>query len=382
MRKLAWRNLMRNKRRTALTVASVTFGLLLLCLLTSFLALLQSTEGASDNRVVVRSAISLATLLPEADQGKLETIEHVVSVSPSNWYGGIYKDERPENFFAQFATNPATLYTTFPEIKLSDAEKQAWAAERSAFIAGKALVDKYGWRIGQQIFLKGTYYPTDLNLTLRGVFTVAGSESQEKVIYFHRKYLEEGIGNIGRVGAFTLRLDSPRAVASVTRAAEKMFENSDFQVRAETEKAFQLSFAEMLGNVRLLFGAIGTAAVFSIFFITANTMAMAARERVTEMAVLKTLGFRGPQVATLVLIEALAVGMLGALLGCGLFALSVPGLAAGLAKVFPVFGTLRMGPRIWATGLAVGLGIGLLSGAVPAFSAARLRIVDALRRVA
>jgi putative ABC transport system permease protein len=170
-------------------------------------------------------------------------------------------------------------------------------------------------------------------------------------------------------------------VPGVISTAEKMFENSDAQVRAETEKAFQLSFLEMIGNIRLLFGAIGLAVIVSIFFITANTMAMSARERTGEMAVLKTLGFSRGQVLSLVVLESLAVGLLGALLGCVLGASLLSLVAKGLDKVFPIFGTLAMTPRTWAVGLGVGLAIGLLSGLVPALGAARLRIADGLRRV-
>jgi putative ABC transport system permease protein len=170
-------------------------------------------------------------------------------------------------------------------------------------------------------------------------------------------------------------------VPSVVATAEKMFENSDAQVRAETEKAFNLSFLEMIGNIRFLFGAIGLAVVISIFFITANTMAMAARERTGEMAVLKTLGFSGGQVLTLVVLESLAVGVFGALLGCALAFALVGGLAKAAESVFPVFSTIAVTPKVWGIGLGVGLAIGLLSGLFPAIAASRMRIADALRRI-
>jgi putative ABC transport system permease protein len=382
MQKLALRNLLRNKRRTLLTVASLMLALLLLSLLTAFLDLLASTEGASDNRIIVRSAISLATLLPESYWRQLETLDHVQALTPLNWYQGVYKDDRPENFFPRFAADPATLFKVYPELRISDAELAAWAEDRKGFVAGKKLADKYGWKIGQPIFIKCDIYPLDVNLVLRGIFTQPRTPDQEKVIYFQRKYLEEGIGNRGLIGTYVLRIDSPANETAVRKAAEAKFVNSDFQVRAETEKAFQLSFAEMMGNVKLLFTVIGLAAVISIFLITANTMAMAARERTPEVAVLKTLGFERGQLLRLVLYESLTVGILGAALGCGLAAALMPGVRAGLAKIIPVFGTLRIGLGNWMTGLAIGVTIGLLSGLGPAVAAARLRIVDAVRRVA
>ncbi|HYL05030.1 MAG TPA: ABC transporter permease [Thermoanaerobaculia bacterium] len=382
MHKLALRNLLRNKLRTMLTVASLMFALLLLSLLMAFLDLLGSTSGASDNRVIVRSAISLATLLPESYWHQVESLPHVQAVTPLNWFHGVYKDERPENFFPRFAADPATVFKVYPELRISPEEQQAWAADRRGFVAGKALATKYGWRLGDSIFIKGDIYPMDVNLVLRGIFTRPGNADQEKVLYFHRQYLEEGIGKRGLIGTYVVRIDSPASEVAVRKAAEAKFENSDFQVRAETEKAFQLSFAEMMGNVKLLFTAIGLAAVISIFFITANTMAMAARERTAEVGVLKTLGFGRGQLLRLVLGESLAVGVLGAVLGCGLCALLLPKVGAALASFMPMFGTLRMSGGNWATGLGIGVAGGLLSGVGPAFAAARLRIVDAVRRVA
>ncbi len=379
---LALKNLKRNKTRTALTLLSVASALLLLCLLWAFLEAMQSVEGADDTRVVVRSAISLATLLPEAYWQKIRTIPHVQAVTPLNWYQGTFKDDRPENFFPRFATDPATLFEVFPEYQMPDDQKKAWAAERGSFIAGKELVDKYSWKIGSPISIKGDIYPFDLtNIVLRGIYTVPNAPVQERQIFFHRQYLEEAIGNRGLIGTYFLRLDTSDSVPTVVTAAEKMFENSDSQVRAETEKAFNLSFLEMIGNIRLLFGAIGLAVVISIFFITANTMAMSARERTGEMAVLKTLGFGGGQVMSLVVIESLAVGIAGALLGCGLAFGLVGALAKAAEKVFPVFSTISMTPKIWGIGLGVGIAIGLLAGLVPAIAASRLRIADALRRV-
>jgi putative ABC transport system permease protein len=382
MGKLIWRNLLRNKRRTLLTMASLMLAVVLLTFLTAFLDLLTNTEAAVDNRVVVRSAISLANPLPESYWARLQRIERVQAVTPLNWFQGVYLNDRPENFFARFSSDPATLFKVFTEYRISEAEKQAWAAERGSFIAGKALADKYHWKIGDQIFIKGDIYPVDLNLTLRGIYTAPGVESSEKQIFFHRRYLEEAMNNPGIVGTYFMLLDSPDAVPAVVEKAESMFSNSESQVRAETEAAFQLSFLEMIGNIQFLFQAIGLAIAVSIFFITANTMAMAARERTTEVAVLKTLGFQGGQVMSMVIFEAVLVGLLGAALGCALSAFAITGMAQQLDKVFPLFGTLAMTPRAWAVGLSIGLLVGLISGLVPAFSASRLRIVDALRRVA
>src|SRR5688572_17508702 len=242
MTKLTLRNLFRNKRRTFLTVGSVSIAILLLCLLLTLLASMQNTEASADNRVVVRSKISLTFDLPEAYWTRVKTVPHVTAVTPLNWYQGVFIDDRPENFFPRFSSDPETIFDVFPEYELSDAEKTAWRAERDAFIAGQALVDKYGWKIGDRIQIKGDIYPVDLNLVLRGIFRVPATISQERQIYFHRRYLEEAMDNPGSVGTYWLRVDSPANVPAVITAAEAMFANSEMQVRAETEEAFQLSF--------------------------------------------------------------------------------------------------------------------------------------------
>ena len=378
--KLAWRNLTRNRRRTLLTIGSVTVALMLLSMLMAVLDAMERAEGAADNRLVVRHAISLTFDLPESYWEKLRGLEHVVAVTPLTWFGGTYIDDRPQNFFAQFACDPQTVLDIWPEYQTAPEELQAFRSERTAFIAGAALAERYGWKSGDRIVLKGTIYPTNMELTLRGTFREPNAPAAERTIFFHRKYLEEALGNPGLAGTFWLRLDSTDYIAQVVQQSEAMFENSQAQVRTETEKAFQLSFLEMLGNVRLFFGAIGCAIVVSILFMTANTMAMAARERTPEVAVLKTLGYRRRQVMTLVLLESALVGLAGAGLGIGLAAALLGGLGKALEENFALFGTLKITPWVAWIGLAVGAGVGVVSGGFPAFEAVRLRIVDGLRR--
>jgi putative ABC transport system permease protein len=376
------RNLLRNKKRTVLTMGSVAIGVLLLVLLLAMLASMERAEGSADNRVVVRSKISLAFELPESYWERVKTLPHTLAVTPLSWYQGVYIDNRPENFFPRFACDPATLFDVFREIELPDAGKATWLAERDSFVAGKKLVDKFGWKIGDRIAVKGDIYPVDVDLVLRGVFTVPATPSMERQIFFHRKYLEEGLGNPGNVGTYWLLVESSDDVPAVVTAAESMFENSEMPVRAETEKAFQLSFLEMLGNVRVLFGAIGLAVVISILFITANTMAMTARERTNEVAVLKTLGYRRRHVVGLVLGESVAVGLAGACAGTVLAAGGLALLASMLAESFPFFGTLYVGRDVAGVSVLIGLVVGILAGSLPAVQAARLRIADGLRRVA
>ncbi|MEM6794641.1 MAG: FtsX-like permease family protein [Acidobacteriota bacterium] len=381
MGRLIWRNLMRNKLRTLLTVSSVGLALFILTLGSALLAAIESTEGTSASRIVVRHRVSLTFSMPEAYEQRLQSLEHVQAVTPLQWFGGTYKDQRPENFFARFGAEPDTLFEVFDDYTFSPEHLEAFRKDRSGFMAGQALVDKYGWKIGDRINIKGDIFPIDLDLTLRGIFTKPDGEAQEQQVFFQRRYMEEAMGNPGIIGTYWLRLDSPDSVPAVTRAAEEMFANSAAPVRAETEEAFTLSFLEMLGNVRLLLGVIGLAIIVSILFITANTMAMAARDRTREVAVLRTLGFRRGQVTGLVLFESLLVGLLGAVLGALAGSFLISGLAQAMQGIFPVFGTMKATPGILGLALAVGLTIGLVSGVFPAFAASQRSIVDGLRRV-
>jgi putative ABC transport system permease protein len=382
MRKLVWRNLLRNKRRTALTVASLTIGVFLLCVLAALLQTFNPSETeASENRVVVRHAVSLQFDLPEAYWRRLETLGHVEAVTPLTWFGGIYKNTRPENFFSQFATDPQTLLDVF-DIDIDESAATAWVAERRAFIAGRALAEKHGWRIGDEIFLQGEIYPTDLNLVLRGIFTYANDQAQENQVFFDRTYLEEALRNPGQAGTFWLRVDELGNVPVVIEAAEALFENSEARVKAETEQAFAASFTEMLGNVELLFGAIGFAVIVSVFFITANTMAMAVRERYTEISVLKTLGFGRGRILSLVTAESAGIGLVGGVLGVLLSAWLVGAAAKAFSTMFPLFSTMTIRPGVALLGLAAALGLGALSGFAPGYAMARRSVVEGLRKVA
>lgn len=382
MIKLLWKNLRRNKIRTFLTLASVGLALFILTFLGAVLDAMETAQGTAENRVVVRHAVSLTFSLPESYRQRLESLDNVEEVTYLNWFGGTYKDQRPENFFPRFGVEPATLLNVFPEYEISDEHMQAFTEDRSSFIAGKSLAEAQGWELGDTITVKGDIYPVDLELTLRGLFEQPDALSQEKQIFFHRRYVEEATGNPGVIGTYWLRLGSADQVPGVVKNAEAMFANSAAPVRAETEEAFALSFLEMLGNIRLLFASIGLAIVISILFITANTMAMAARDRVREVAVLRTLGFQRSQVTGLVLGESILVGVLGAVLGAGGAVFLIGGAAKAAENVFPALGAMQPTPGMVGTSLAIGLVIGLLSGALPAWSASRIDIVEGLRKVA
>ncbi len=381
MIKLIRRNLLRNKRRTFLTMASLAMALFILSLLGVVNDAMDfADESAIPDRLVVRNAISLTFPLPEAYEQRLRTIDNVVAVTPQNWFQGVYKDQRPENFFPRFTIDPETFRSVFYDLEWNEEEWEAFAAQRTAFAAGRELTEIQGWSLGDTIAIKGDIFPIDVELQLRAIYDF-DEPGQERQIFFHRRYVEEAMGNPGQNGTYWLRLDDPAAAPAVIAAAEAMFENSDNQVRAETAEAFAASFTEMLGNLTFFFSMIGLAIVISIFLITANTMAMAARERTTEVSVLRTLGFRRNQVLGMVIGESLAVGVLGSALGLGFTAVAIQGATPFLEQMGFGFGGFALDSQVLVTAVAIGIAVGLLSGVFPAVAAARLKIVDGLRRL-
>ena len=377
--RLIIKNVGRNKRRTVLTVLSVSVSVFLLATMQAVISALggigQLTGG--EYRVVVRRNTSIADSMPEAYRQKIEQVPGVVAVYPSNWFGGIYKEDKPKYTFAQFYVDTKNLFDVQFELQISPEEKAAFQQERTAAVAGKKLADKYGWKLGDVIELKGAIYPLDPRLTLRGIYT----GPQESVFYFHREYVEEAFGRPGRVGQYRVRLDSPGSAARVMEEIDSMFKNSAAPTKTETEAAFAASFISMLGNVKGLISGIGLIVVFTITLIGANTMAMSARERFTEVAVMKALGFRPAMILTLMLSEAVLIALAGGVLAA--IAAKVIFQFVGLGDVLALFlQNFKIGSGTIALALGASALIGLVSGGIPAWNAARISIVDGLRRVA
>ncbi|MGH7681093.1 MAG: ABC transporter permease [Candidatus Eiseniibacteriota bacterium] len=378
--RLIWAHLLRSKRRTFLTISSIAIALFLFCTLRTVMTSLDAGIRASDDtRIVVRHAASLVFPLPLAYKDRIEQVPGVERVSWGNWFGGYYQD--PKNQFTQFALDPVSALDVFPEILLTPDQRAAFLNERTACIAGQALVDKYGWKIGDVIPITGTIYPGDWRVTLRGIFKASTPDADENVIYFHWDYLNEAMPDVRKnlVGIYWVRVGSPADAPAVSARIDAIYENSPQPTKTETEKAFQAGFLQMMGNVSLLLTILGSAIVFAIMLVTINTMMMAARERTTEIAILKTLGFGDGLVLGLVAVESIALSLAGGVLGCGLaYAIfrKVNFTAGGMIPNFRVL------PETLLAGLALSLLMGLLSGLVPAVRAARLQIAGALRKVA
>jgi putative ABC transport system permease protein len=372
----AVKNALRNRRRTILTILSVGISLFLLGILIALYFAFYHREGPPEQalRLATRHRVSLTFPLPEFYSERIRQVPGVTKVCRASWYGGVYIDRRPEHNFARFGVDHDRIFDIRPELKLPPDQRTAFARERTAAAVGRTLADTLGFQLGQKITLQGDIYPGSLELTIRAIF--AGEN--DAVLYFHRDYLEEGLPERRRgwTGIVWSMADSPDAVPRVAAAIDEMFRNSTQQTKTESERAFQLSFVSFLGNVKLILLSICAAVAFAILLVAANTMAMSIRERIREVGVLKTLGFTTGKVLAIILTESLLIALAGGLLGCLLAAGAVGWVAR--TPMFFVQG-MRMPPAALAINLGVALLIGLLSSFLPAWSASRLAITDALR---
>jgi len=309
------RNALRNKRRATLSVLSVAASLFLLVTLQSVLH--EMTVPPSDVgaalRVIVRSKISLANPLPARQRAIIERIPGVEAVSPFSWFGGKYKDDEQMRF-AQFGVDPKVLPILSPESRLTPQEYEAWAANRTACIVGRLTADLRKIKVGDRIPFTSTIYPCTLELTVAGIYSGTVDDAN---VFFHHKYLDEACGDDGMVGTWWVKVRSIDQMQPVVAAINKAFENTSAEVRAETERAFQLSFISMMGDTRKFIGWICAAVGLALLFVTASTMSMTIRERMRELAILKAVGYRLRELLLFILAESLSLAAAGALVGVG-----------------------------------------------------------------
>ncbi|HEY6339217.1 MAG TPA: FtsX-like permease family protein [Candidatus Sulfotelmatobacter sp.] len=373
------KNAFRNKRRSILTVLSLAFSLLLLTLMMTIWRAFYLNQGSAESsqRIVVRHRVSLTFSLPGFYRDKIRAIPGVVAVVPVSWFGGIYKDDKPENFFAQFGTDPDEFFKVYRDFEMPEDQVKAWQRDRQGVIVDDTLAKKYGWKLGDRIVLKGNIYPVDLELYVRGIFH---ANPDNKSVYFNTKYVEEAVSFFkGQAGTFTVLAATPADVSKVTAAIDDMFRNSPQPTKAESEKAFGLEFVAMLGNVKAFILSICSAVLFATLLVSANTMAMSIRERTREVAVLKTLGFTRQSILGLFVSEAVALALVGGVIGVGLAYLLVN--AATHSPQMVSFYDLRVTISMWAVALALAGVVGLLSAAIPSYHASQVNIVDGLRHI-
>jgi len=382
---LIWKNVLRKKLRTGLTVSSILLVLTLIVILTSLLQAMQAdpSGGKGANRLVVQHATGLGNFLPLSQRQRIEQIPGVVACSPETWFGGVYKDDRPENWIGQLSADPDIYFDKiFDDAKIDPQVNAEWKATRNGFVAGQKIADKFHWKKGDHIILKGTYIPLNPDLVYIGPYS-AGDEGN---IFFHNEYLNQSswFGANKYTGLYYLKIDSGENVPRVAAAIDKMFENSDAPTKTLTEKQFQLQFMEMMGNVKLLINGISLIILFAVTLIVANTIAMSARERVTEMAVMRTLGFGQGHILGFILSEAVLMSLLGGFVGVLLAKfLFIPMLVAlgNKTSISAWLVNFRVSPETLVMAFVVSVGVGILAGFVPAIRSSRLKIVDGLRQV-
>jgi putative ABC transport system permease protein len=374
------KNCWRNRRRTILTIVSIGVSMCLLGVLIAVYHAMYMSDATPEQalRLVTRNRISLTVPIPLFYRDRIRQVAGVKEVMTSQWYGGVYKDARdPKNFFARFGIEPQKLFSIYSELRIPEDQQQAFLRDRTGCVIGRDLADKFNFQVGDRITLTGDIFPGTLELTVRGIFD---SPRKSEVLYFNWAYVEEGLpeGRKGNVGTFTIVCNDKDAVLRVANTIDDEFHNSPVQTRTETEQAFALSFASFLGNVKLFLLSISAAVMFTILLVSANTMAMSVRERVREVGVLKTLGFTGGNILFIILGEACAISVAGGTIGFLLSTFLTGGVQKSPAGFFlpPI---KPYDPSVASACIIVAVGIGLLSSFVPAWSASRTPIVEALR---
>ncbi len=368
----------RNKRRSLLTVASIAFSLLLLSIMLCVWRSFYIDKGAPDSalRIMTRHKVSLANFLPIYYRDKIRTIPGVVHVVPMTWFGGTYKDDKPENFFAQFATDPDEYFDVAADKTMPADQLAAWKRDRAGCVADADLAGKHHWKIGDHIILQGTIFPANLDLTLRGTYTIDPPTSG---LFFHTKYLEESVDWFkDTAGFYMTRVDTAEHMPQAARAIDDMFHSTPVPTKSESEQAFKLDWINTLGSVKAFILSICGAVVFTTLLVCANTMAMSIRERTREVAVLRTLGFTRESILKLLLSESIAISLMGGTAGIALGTLIIKMLSRpGIGM--PV--SMHMTPLTALVVMLVAALVGLISGVVPSYRASNLGIVDALRYI-
>jgi putative ABC transport system permease protein len=379
---LIFKNTLRSKRRSILTVLSVTMSFTLLGVLFAMYNALyfEDPTPAQALRLITRNRISLTVIMPSSYKQKIKGVPGVKDLYISMWYGGQYKDQNADqrNNFARFAVEPEDFFKVQTDLVLPEEQKQAFLKERTACIIGSAIAKKLDIKLGDRLTLKGDIFPGNMELMVRGIFEDPIADSN---LFFNIEYLYQSMpaGRRDFAGTFNILANSVDAVSGVQRDVDAMFQNAPVQTRTETEAAFTLSFVSFLGNVKVFLLAICGAVTFTILLVSANTMAMAVRERVREVGVMKTLGFTNGGILFLILGEAVLLSVVGALLGCLTATVLAAGVGAAAGPFIAQFKNLTLtGPTVGVIVL-FSVVVALVASFVPAMNAAKTNILDSLR---
>jgi putative ABC transport system permease protein len=376
---LIWKNVWRRKFRTTFTLLSIFIAFLLFgILMTIRNSFDMGVQIAGLDRLVLINKITLIMPLPFSYQAQLQAVPGVELATHNTWFNGIYQD--PSNFFANIAVDPEPFLKVYPEYKLPPEQVKAWFGDRQGVIVGRDLATRFGWKLGDRVPLKGTIYLPKQGDTwefnIDGIYDAADGVDKTQ-FFFRYDYLDENrtFGQ-GQVGWYVVKIDDGKRALEMSQKFDSMFENSSAETKTTTEKGFAESFAKQVGDIGAIMVAISSTVLFMFGLVAASTMAQSIRERTSELAVLKTLGFNGPMILVLVLAESLFITFLGGGLGLGLAWLIVQrgDPTGGMLAIFV------LPPRDLLLGISLMIGMGLLAGVMPALAAMQLKITDALRR--
>jgi len=377
---LVWRSLMRRKLRTLFTSLSIVVAFLLFGALMALKAAFgMGVDLAGQDRLVMIQKVSFIQPLPRSYQGRIAASDGIAAVTHASWFGGIYQD--PKNFFAQFAVEPEPWLQMYPEYALPEDRKQAWYANRTGAIVGRSLADRFGWKVGDRVPLQGTIFRTSddspWTFTIEGIYEAGTQGADTTQLFFHYDYLNETRTILkDEVGWYIVRVGDPQQSDVIAGRLDAMFANSSAETKTSTEKAFVQAFAKQIGDIGSILMAILAAVLFTMLLVAANTMGQAVRERTSELAVMKTLGFTDGHLLTLVLLESVLLATVGGGTGLLLAWLITQG-GDPTGGLLPAF---FLPTRDLVLGVGLVLVLGIAAGLLPAWQASRLRIVDALRR--
>jgi putative ABC transport system permease protein len=378
---LVWKNIWRRKFRTIFTLLSIFIAFILFgILMTIRQSFTFGVEIAGADRLVLIHKVSLIMSLPVSYKERLQQTTGVELASHQTWFGGIYQD--PSNFFANMAVEPDVFLKIYPEFVLPPDQAEVWRNDRQGAIIGRDLAERFGWNIGDRIPLTAPIWlpkggGTTWEFNIVGIYD--GADAVDKTqMFFRYDYLDENrLNGQGEVGWYVVKISDPAQAVDLSRTFDEMFANSSAETKTTTEKGFVEGFAKQIGDIGSIMIAISSTVLFMFGLVAASTMAQSVRERTSELAVLKTLGFSGTAILSLVLAESLFIAFTGGLLGLGLAWAFVTVTGDPTNGMLPIF---VLPPRDLVIGVGLMVLMGVLAGVMPAIAAMRLKITDALRR--
>ena len=380
--KLVFKNSMRHKLRTFLTILGIALAVMAFGLIRTFIsAWYAGARAAAPDRLITRHAVSIVFTLPMSYKEQLESVPGVEAVTYANWFGGIYIDA--SNFFQQFCVDHTTNFKIYPEFNIPPDQFEAFNKERNAVIVGRGLADRFSWKIGDKVSLIGTIYPGNWDFIIRGIYTSTKPDVDETIFFMRYDYLDETLRQTsptrgGQVGWFVMKISDPSKAAEISSIIDAKFDNSWAETRTETEKEFQMSFIELSSAIIVGLRIVSYLIIGVILMILVNTMAMTARERVSENAFMKTLGFRGYHLSGLILGESLIIAIAGGFVGMFLLEFVARGAAKLLSAYFPGF---EVEPVTFGLCMITAILVGFTASVFPIQRALKMSIVDGLRVV-